>query len=547
MFSSTTAAETVKRRPRGSALLLTATATLSTLVLALLLLSVPRQPPPTIAEIAPQAVEQIVEAPPEQSSDVGSAGHGAITDDGAGPGASAAPTKTAPRLRRCVGNPPRQTEDPQSPPCIAFWEGDNGGATSVGVTADEIRVAVPFDNNAVQQLGALRGRLLAAYQAYFNERYELYGRRLVFVDTSQDHIGNPSVDQEQAAATRAATLEVFASSSSEAYAGYPYARALAREGIVSAGHSHFSESELAAEHPFMWQYPASFERLLQYLGSFSCARLARKPALHAGDAQMRSRTRKLALLMDGEAASLNVDVLVSQVKNCGGGEVQVERVTAESGNGNPSALALKLSNGDNTTVICLCNTLAIPIYQTATISALYRPEWVLSSFILNDLAWTTKLFPEQDVFGITILPRQHLAAEDVSIQALNEVDPGPWNQAQIDRSANRQQVIGSLYRDLLILVAGMQLAGPKLTADSFARGLQQASFPNPETALHAGYAGFGPGHTMTIDAAEFWWNATAPSYYSGDGTGRHCYVDGGVRRRVNNWPSAGDPFFAGGC
>jgi hypothetical protein len=47
-----------------------------------------------------------------------------------------------PSNKRCVGNPPRQTEDPTSPPCVAFFDGDNFGSTYQGVTGEEIRVLI---------------------------------------------------------------------------------------------------------------------------------------------------------------------------------------------------------------------------------------------------------------------------------------------------------------------------------------------------------------------------------------------------------------------
>ena len=46
-------------------------------------------------------------------------------------------------VKRCVGDPPRQTEDPQSPPCVAYWTGDNGGATWKGVTHTTVTVVTP--------------------------------------------------------------------------------------------------------------------------------------------------------------------------------------------------------------------------------------------------------------------------------------------------------------------------------------------------------------------------------------------------------------------
>src|SRR5688500_10245544 len=129
------------RRPRSPGV----TYSVITLGLVVLLAAVAmtqrQPPPPTIAEFAPQAIEQIT----DPSNEVG---RGARNADGSldaepTPSAPAVPDSLidVPRVRRCVGNPPRQIEDPQSPPCVPYWAGDNGGATSKGVTRDEIRVA----------------------------------------------------------------------------------------------------------------------------------------------------------------------------------------------------------------------------------------------------------------------------------------------------------------------------------------------------------------------------------------------------------------------
>src|SRR5258708_37570124 len=51
-----------------------------------------------------------------------------------------------PAGKRCVGSPPRQTEDPLSPPCVGFFEGGNGGATDAGVTGSTLRTLVLIRN-----------------------------------------------------------------------------------------------------------------------------------------------------------------------------------------------------------------------------------------------------------------------------------------------------------------------------------------------------------------------------------------------------------------
>src|SRR5687768_6307208 len=135
------------RRPRGPGYTFLALTLVLAALVAVVSLTFRQTPPPTIAEFAPQAIEQITDSPDDQTSSRSErAGEDpAATDAGLGAVPPAAPALDAPRVRRCVGDPPRQIEYPQSPPCVPYWDGDNGGATYKGVTRDEIRVVVPSD------------------------------------------------------------------------------------------------------------------------------------------------------------------------------------------------------------------------------------------------------------------------------------------------------------------------------------------------------------------------------------------------------------------
>src|SRR5205807_1613108 len=61
------------------------------------------------------------------------------------PAAALPPAIKTPSTKGCVGKPPRQTEDPLAPPCVASFSGDNFGATYQGVSKDEISVLFYFD------------------------------------------------------------------------------------------------------------------------------------------------------------------------------------------------------------------------------------------------------------------------------------------------------------------------------------------------------------------------------------------------------------------
>ncbi|MHB8452806.1 MAG: hypothetical protein ACYDAQ_20485, partial [Mycobacteriales bacterium] len=126
-------------------------------VLASLAWTVRQPPPPTIVAFAPGAVHQIKRPPPNQAAKTGTrAGNGGTTGtQGKGPGSQGkgpsggpppppvtvhVPNVVVPAQFQCVGTAPyqRQIEDPQSPPCVSYWKGNNGGATAFGVTANQI-------------------------------------------------------------------------------------------------------------------------------------------------------------------------------------------------------------------------------------------------------------------------------------------------------------------------------------------------------------------------------------------------------------------------
>jgi hypothetical protein len=142
--------------------------------------------------------------------------------------------------------------------------------------------------------------------------------------------------------------------------------------------------------------------------------------------------------------------------------------------------------------------------------------------------------------GFTAQPPQRPRNQEYGWLAYKETDP----TIQADEATFINLV--TLYRSLLLIASGIQMAGSKLTSQTFGSGLQSKPFPNPPDPGHSGAVGFlGPDHGMTNDAAEMWWSETATG---ADGaTGGMCYVDGGARRTPGSWPRGADPFFTGPC
>jgi hypothetical protein len=173
----------------------------------------------------------------------------------------------------------------------------------------------------------------------------------------------------------------------------------------------------------------------------------------------------------------------------------------------------------------------------------YYPEWLMSTYGADDLNvalhdfWSTQY---DSLMGITIGPRQTSYPNNPLVWAVHEVDPS----YAFTNSLNTMARDLVLYRALILICSGIQMAGPNLTPASFQAGLWKTTFPNPPSPIMAGAVGFRPGsHAMTLDAAEMWYDSKAPSPMTDEGTGTWCYVGGGTRVTYATYPKGGDPFY----
>lgn len=179
-------------------------------------LNLPQENPAETLEYAPVPPESDDATPPLGNlSSLGlgrSAGVGTSSPDselsqvggGGGEAGSGRAIKSA-STKRCVGSPPRQTEDPLSPPCVASFEGDNGGSTYQGVSGDDVRILLDLNGgyNDVGSRGVITRpigkcfdvqkpsgyspqnepyhfQVARLWQRYFNDRYQMYGRSAHF-------------------------------------------------------------------------------------------------------------------------------------------------------------------------------------------------------------------------------------------------------------------------------------------------------------------------------------------------------------------------------
>jgi hypothetical protein len=535
-------------------------------MIAALTVTASRNGPPLIAEYAPTAVQQIKDAPLEQSSSVGS-GEGGPGGEGSPTTTTTAPpvdangrpvtTTTTPKIERarvlrCVGNPLRQTEDPQSPPCIAFWDGtDNGGATYPGVDATTIKVAVPTTDN----------RALGDLEAYFNSRYQFYGRKLKLVQSSAQ---STSTCQERAAGAQqdVAAGAFAATGANDGNAGNCYNDEMARAQRISVAVSgQFDEPRMAATRPYLWQYTMSNDEIFSTIGEQICARFAGKPANHTTDPTLRGNPRSFGVILENviRRDDVSLQPLFDSMAKCGAkiSPDHVFRLSSkdDAGLDHPEAAqtaVVRLKADHVTTVINLGIVFVEQYIANSADQQNYFPEWIFSTYGANDLNtallgfWT----PTQrtTVMGFTAMNPMRPYAQEPAIEAIKEVDP------TIDMNGDSGTVgqFFTQYKPMLLLASGIQMAGPHLTPQTFEQALQRTVFPYPaDDPTQSGNVGFHGDHSMTDDIAEFWWSETdrePVGIQSPGGTGTLCYVRRAARVLPNtrSWPTD-DPFFQRPC
>jgi hypothetical protein len=542
-------------------------------ILVPLLLQAATAAPPSAAEFAPNSQHVIKQAPPGQGVTEGPGKPPPPTHPpSAGPTPTPSPsTLTVPenQVLKCVGPPPlRQIEDPQSPPCKAYWKGDNGGATAQGVTRDAVYIAIPTPESKQSNYEALK--------KFFNKRFQFYGRKLVFEycnGTSNSGEGDQATqdaDAATAAAGCAGDPKPFASQFYRQNNGRYYMEAMGcRYRVVTVGsYSPYDSTYMNQCAPYLYQYPMVVDQEFATIGDWTCARLVGRQATHAAGNDdsvppkaLNKQTRKFGIMLapftsdDPVATAKALRPITSRLHACGvdipSRDIIINPVTALFDPSSAQNAVLQMKADNVTTILCECNFFSFGSLQRAADSSSYYPEWATSTFGLNDVNSSFILGQGpadqmQHTFGLTFQPQMTRPLLNPYNIALQEGDPsvGPDTTTLVEAELE-------IYRGLLLIASGIQMAGPHLTPATFRDGLRRTNFPNPITVTHAGFVGFpSDGYSMTDDAAEWWYSTTADGPFSDSSShpGTVCYVEKGIRRTIGHFPHGGaDPFFAGSC
>lgn len=550
-------------------------------------LNLPQSNPTQTAEYAPVPGQNGSSANGNAAS-LGLAGSSDLTDSVATPTATpgsgdlspnrvnGTPTSHRPTGKSCVfvNGALHQSEDPLSPPCVAYFNGDNGGATAPGVTGTEVRVIAYFDGGQATQSSTICNQFwdlalppagdeasvnvfsetvksIRAYQAYFNNRYQTYGRTVHF--WAQIGSCDYSAQSRRADAAEAVQRHPFAvvdvagvESGGAALDAYDDAIAAAHI-LVFAGYFGDRQASFYSQFPgFIWGYEPTLEHDADLLVAYLCTEALPNPAHFSGNALDNGKPRTFGLLYQDETGFDAQRILGERVKagfeqTCNGHWTALHTYTgtldgsATSNTGDPNQAAQNWADFKTksvTTVIWLggWNTA-----DPAAASAIqYRPELIVLGYGYIDNTATAKNF-DQSVMSHAFVVADRVfnppTQDEPCSQAMKEATP----------QASSQDVYqGCAFTFLFLrqLFTAVEVAGPRLSAATIDEGMH--AIPAIVSTDPTVPACFYPsnGYTCVQDAEAMWWDPSGvdPTYqnnYQG------CWraVERGHRHLVGQWPS----------
>jgi len=470
-----------------------------------------------------------------------------------------------PRVKNCVGNPPKQTEDALAPPCVGFYEGDNGGSTYLGVTREEIRVlwyieggftdcitskgceerpvSTYFDLGPAPKEGEEETyyvRQLRIWQRHFNDRYQTYNRSVHLFVYFTD--GSNTVEGRRADAVE--NLDRVKPFAVQTYVGNPdpYIEVMARRGVMNFGSFANKPASYFARFPrLIWSYLPSIEQSAAMYSSLVCSQIVNRPVAFSGNPGDQGKPRKFGFLStadpDFPGMQLFARTAKEQIKKCGA-EIVAEATAPYASYAQDTRTAgqeatqnvAKFVQAGVTTVLWAQG------YETTHSNAAgqqnWRPEWVIAGDGYHE-GYQTGKRQDQSVWdhawAMTNVVRAGLTSESYCYKAQRQ-DPASNHQ-----DTNFDCGLTPLYKDLRQLFIGIQVAGPKLNPATLDKGMHAIpAIRSDDPRVPACF--YNPGdYTCVKDAMVNWWDSRSNAPGASD-PGCWRMVDGGRRSFAGAWP-----------
>lgn len=508
----------------------------------------------------------------DQGGALGGSGAGTGQDQTPPPNAAGVPPAKGktPSTKRCVGNPPRQTEDVLSPPCVPDFNcKDNGGATYQGITDREIKILYYFDSGIVD-VGTSKGdesrpsntyvdllqppaqdehiypRILRGWQAYFNDRFQTYCRFVHFYVYFGSRSDAGPESKRADAADNYSKIQPFAVVSDSFSNNDAYLEAMAKRGVLNFGSFLGRSQDFFQQFPkLIWGYSPPLELQAESYASYVCNNIKPYPVTFSGNTADQGKPRKYGLVYTTDPNQSSFRDLKSLVKErltaCG---VQItDEVTfpagclaADNGTGAGGAAATYARQGiakfisEGITTVLWPGCVESKLSAEASRSRWY-PEWVILGDSVMD-GFLSSDYQTADVWSHAMTVSYQTKVGDLEAEpcflAYKDADPAAPNRDVRGRAC-------SLYQNLRQLFIGIQVAGPRLGPTSIDRGFHAIpKIASSSTAVPACFYNDGD-YSCVKDMNVMWWdpNSTPPN-----GTQAGCYrmPEDGKRYVVGTYP-----------
>jgi hypothetical protein len=392
----------------------------------------------------------------------------------------------------------------------------------------------------------------------YERHAELYGRRIEVIHvqgsgpTPENHRADAIAAFNQYKPFATVGFDGTCVPASSTTGGFQFQMAL--RGVHALCSTTDSLANMKAARGHLWMTPYAgvmlHEQHLLFTAEMICKRLKGSPAKWAGDPAFRTKTRKFGYLyIDSPANSGATKLFTDALGKCGVrlDSVGVSEDVATAQEQIPNAVAKFKASGDNVVVLDASFVNGGVASKQATLLN-YSPEWFASGFGYTDatlfVRLTWDLNQARALYAVREVPLVPPKAKADGV-SLYRWENGQDPPAKLLGQDSQMPVWHALF-------AGIQLAGPNLTEESFRAGLlRMTPYGGSYTggvstvAKAFGNRGFWPWESAASldtsavkDTTFTWWSNSA----SGDdeagnsGNGMMMFPDGGKRYRLGQLP-----------
>lgn len=445
--------------------------------------------------------------------------------------------------------------------CFLPFEGDNGGATHRGVTADAVNVVVYVAPDADPVLDYITDAInnddtgddvvdtLTKQVEMLNTYYEFYGRKI------NVQFYRSSGTSPDAAAARADAVKIDEEMDPFIVLGGPaltsaFGEELNARGIMCygcrAGVTREQIAEQNAEQALFWGGGLDNEQARAQNTEVLLKQVAGRPAEYAGDESMHETERVFGYLyVESSEESTESAQAYSDALAEGGVELaaMVPYVLDPATLQETAANAItRLKDAGVTTVIFAGDPIAPRDFTQEATAQNYFPEWFLNLSVLIDTNVFSRTYDQQQwahAFGITALSTR------IDSEAFGEITGRKVFEWFHGEEPAAVDTIGVLVPAPNWVATMLQQAGPNLNYETFAEGVFNYT-PVREGVVsasatwgdHGRWARLeGPDYEGIDDVTKIWWDLedVAKDEIQTEGPGVWQFVDGGKRYLVDDW------------